>query len=151
MTRRSVFIGQQPNSAEDEGNPLPIRPGSTGQRLVQMMGITAEAFERNFIRMNVSAHHEPDGFSPEYYRVTVQNILPLLEHRRVILLGPAVASSFGLERKDYDWACWFDHPTHNIALSVIPHPSGLNRLYNEHDIWTMVCSFLDQVWQLKDT
>lgn len=147
---KMVFIGQQPNSYEDQGNPLPIRPNSTGRRLVQMMGVTDEAFEKNFVRMNVSPFHDPEGFSPEYWRDNAANILPLLEGRRVVLLGPAVADAFGFERSRYDYASWFDHPDgHHSLFAVIPHPSGVNRQYNNPEMFEMVRSFLDMCWTLR--
>jgi uracil-DNA glycosylase len=144
-----VFIGQQPGSYEDEGTVLPVRPGSTGQRLAQMMGITPEAFAENFIRMNVSAHYEPDGFEAAYHRIEMDNILPLLEGRRVVLLGPQVAEAFAIPRDQYSWAEWFDHPTAHILMAVIPHPSGLNRLYNNPEIHNMISTFLDGCWAMR--
>lgn len=143
-----VIVGQQPASYEDEGNPLPVRPNSTGQRLCQMAGILPTSFENAFIRMNVSPRYEPDGFMPEYYRTDVENWLPLLEGKRVILLGPAVASAFAIPRDQYDWAHWFDHPTEHVLLSVIPHPSGLNRLYNNPELTSMVGSFLREAFNM---
>lgn len=144
-----VFIGQQPNSYEDEGTPLPMRPGSTGKRIVQMMGITEESFLNSFNVLNVSPFHDCDGFSPEYWFRNAQNILPLLEGRRVVLLGSRVAEAFGFNRTDYDYASWFDHPRENILFSVIPHPSGRNHLYNNPEMHEMVRSFLDMCWTLR--
>ena len=146
-----MFIGQQPNSYEDQGDPLPIRPNSTGKRLVQMMGITDEAFKENFIRMNVSPFHDPESFNPEYWHYNATNILPLLDGRRVVLLGPAVATAFGFERSSYHYASWFDHPTEHILFGVIPHPSGMNRLYNDPQMHEMVKSFLDLCWRMAET
>lgn len=148
---KMVFIGQQPNSHDDEGNPIPIRPNSTGRRLVQMMGITDEAFEKHFIRLNVSPFHDPEGFDSSHWRLNADNMLPLLEGKRVVLLGPAVADAFGFERSSYDYASWFDHPEgwHSL-FSVIPHPSGLNRVYNNPEVNEMVRSFLDGCWSLRD-
>lgn len=146
---KMVFIGQQPNSYDDQGTALPFNPGTSGKMLVQMMGVTNEAFAQNFVRMNVSAHHEPEGFSPAYSQYCAKNFLPLLEGRRVVLLGPAVAEAFDIERKSYDWCSWFDHPTEHALFAVIPHPSGRNRLYNNPEIHEMVRSFLDGCWLLK--
>ncbi len=147
-----VFVGQQPNSYEDEGVALPIRPGSSGQRLVTMMGVTPDAFESAFIRINVSPYHDPEGFSPEYHHTSASNLLPLLEGRRVILLGPAVAKAFKLERSAYEWCKFFDHPSENVSclMAVIPHPSGLNRLYNDPEIQQRVSQLLDYAWRTRD-
>jgi uracil-DNA glycosylase len=145
MHLKPVFIGQMPGNDNDT-EALPIRPGSSGMRLVQMMGVTQEAFEQNFIRMNVDVNYDPDGFHVPYAKTCAQNFLPLLEHRRVILLGPPVAACFGYERQSFEWCRWFDHDTLNISFAVIPHPSGRNFLYNEPWMMSLVSEFLDQVW-----
>lgn len=149
MKLKPVFIGQMPASESDEGEALPQRSGTSGMRIVQMMGIVPEVFNERFVRMNVSPFYDPDGFSPEYNSLQAKNILPLLEHRRVILLGPAVASAFGFTRSSYYWCRWFDHETLNISFAVMPHPSGRNYLYNEPQIVDMVKRFLDEVWEMS--
>lgn len=150
---KTVFIGQQPSNYEDEGITLPVRAGSSGDRIIRMMGITEQAFREHFDCINVSAHHEPDGFSPAYYIPTVRNIRPLLSGRRIVLLGPAVAEAFEIERTSYRWCEWFDHPkweTFHGLFTVIPHPSGANRLYNDAQMYETVRNHLDVIWQMRD-
>lgn len=147
---KTVFVGQQPNSYADEGSALPIHAGSTGQKLVTMMGVTPAAFEQNFIRVNVSAIHDPEGFTPSYHRHSARNMLPLLEGRRVVLLGPAVASAFDWDRNDYTYCRFYDHPDFHILWAVIPHPSGLNRLYNDPEVKRQVEELLNYVWETRD-
>ena len=146
---KTVFIGTQPSSYEDQGNPLPIRPNSTAKRIIQMMGILDDGFADNFVRMTVSPFHDPEGFSPEYWAENARNMLPLLEGRRVVLLGTQVAQTFGYERTDYDFAAWFDHAELHILFAVIPHPGGVNRLYNNPEMHRMVSSFLSACWELR--
>lgn len=147
---RPVIVGQQPASEADEGVSLPIRPGTSGSRLLGMMNLSQEEFERDFIRINVSPAYDPDGFTPSYHRHHVTNLLPLLEGRKVCLLGPAVADAFGLRRSSYDYCHFFDHPGEwHILLVVIPHPSGLNRLYNDPSMIKRVREVLFYLWETR--
>lgn len=149
---RIVFVGQQPSRIEDEGTVLPIRPGSSGDRLVKMMGINEEAFRRHFDCINLNPYYDPDGFSPGYNITSARNLRPMLRGRRVVLLGPAVAEAFEIDRSKYSWCQFFDHPTwsHHGLFTVIPHPSGANRLYNNHEIYNMVTSTLNSLWEMRD-
>jgi hypothetical protein len=146
-----VFIGQQPNEYADENQPaLPVRPNSSGARLVKLMGITEEAFRYHFTLVNVSPHHDPEGFNPTYNIAAALNLLPLLEDRRVVLLGPAIANSFCINRDAYQFNKWFDYPGEmNALFSVIPHPSGMNRLYNDPVVVEEVREFLNYCWETR--
>jgi hypothetical protein len=118
-----------------------------------MMGITEQAFCENFDMMNVSAEYNPDGFTPSYYSREVHNIRSLLRGRKVVLLGPAVAEAFEINRTQYDFCQWFDHPKwedHHGLFCVIPHPSGANRLYSNPEMFEMVRRTLDFMWQQRD-
>lgn len=132
---KPVIIGQQPNSCEDEGTTLPIRPGSSGQFLTELAGGSLDGFDL----INVSPFHDPDGFSPLYHRCSAKNMAPLLKGRKVIFLGPAVANAFEIRRSEYNWCSWYEM---EFQWAVIPHPSGLNRLYNDPEIRERVLYFL---------
>lgn len=150
---RIVFVGQQPSRADDDGLVLPVRTGSSGDRIIRMMGVTEQAFRENFDFMNVSSRYDPDGFSPAYHIANTWNIRSLLRGRKVVLLGPAVAEAFEIDRMKYEWCQWFDHPKwedHHGLFCVIPHPSGANRLYNNPEIYEMVRTTLDLMWQQRD-
>lgn len=150
---RIIFVGQQPSRYEDEGLVLPVRPGSSGDRIIKMMGITEQAFRDNFDYINVSARYDPDGFSPMYHTREVWNMRSMFRGRKLVLLGPAVAEAFEIERSTYHWCNWFDHPkweSHHGLFCVIPHPSGANRLYNDPGMFEMVRNHLDFMWQQRD-
>lgn len=151
---RIIFVGQQPSCHEDEGLVLPVRPGSSGDRIIKMMGVTEQAFRENFDCINVSAEYNPDGFTPSYYLRDVHNMKSLFRGRKLVLLGPAVAQAFEIERHQFHWCEWFDHPKwedHHGLFTVIPHPSGANRLYNDPGMFEMVRNHLDFMWQQRDT
>lgn len=147
-----VFIGQQPSRLSDEGKTLPIRPGSSGDRLVRMMGITEDAFRKAFDCINLNPHYHPDGFESHDNIAAAKNMLPLLRGKRVVLLGPAVAQAFEIDRAAYAYCQFFDHPSwsHHGLFTVIPHPSGANRLYNNPETYNMVVSTLNMLWEMRD-
>lgn len=147
---KSVFVGQQPNSHADEGTALPVRPGTSGSRLMSMMGLDYTTFKNTFLRVNVSAIYDPDGFSPSYHQPHAQNLLPLLEGRHVVLLGPAVAEAFKWKRSEYEYCRFYDHPHAHLLWAVIPHPSGLNRLYNDPEVVRQVTELLQYLWRIRD-
>lgn len=150
---RTIFIGQQPATYEDEGTVLPVRPGSAGDRIIRMMGVTEQAFRENFDWMNLSSRHDPDGFDPDDHKLDALNIRSLLRGRKVVLLGPAVAQAFQIERRHYHWCDWFDHPVwedHHGLFSVIPHPYGSNRHYSDPQMHEMIRTHLDFMWQQRD-
>ena len=144
---KPVIIGQMPSCHEDEGIALPVRSGSSGHRLCQLMEVNETTLRRDFVLMNVSARYDPDGFSPEYHKTEVKNFLPLLSGRKVIMLGPAVAAAFGISRDEYSFGEWFDHAEEHMLICVIPHPSGLNRLYNDPEMQRIVSSLLKALWE----
>lgn len=150
---RALFVGPQPTSYEAEQSGEVAQQGSGIETLIKMMGITKESFFNSFDYINVSAHHEPDGLSPEYHRADIRNIRPLLSGRRIILLGPPVASAFEIERSKYEWCQFIDHPVwedfHGL-FCVIPNPSTRNPLYANPEFRGMVLRTMDMLLQLRD-
>lgn len=144
-----VFVGQQPATVEDEGKPLIVKPNSTGHKIVQWMGVTEQQFNDNFARVNLNPWHDPEEFSPGYCRAAAQNLYGLLYGRRVVLLGPAVAEAFGIMRHSYKYFHFQDHPDQHFLYAVMPHPSGLNRLYNDPAMVAQARQFLGYLWNLS--
>jgi uracil-DNA glycosylase len=145
---KSVFIGQMPNSVDDEGDPLTLKyPDSSGSRLAKWMNVTAEEFADRFVRVNLNPHSD-DEFSPAHWKASARNMAGLLEHRRVVLLGRAVAEAFDLNPRQYDYFRWFDHPSgyETSLFVVIPHPSGRNRLYNDQQNVNRAMDLLAGLW-----
>lgn len=150
---RALFVGQQPVSYEAEQTGDILHLGGGLDSIIKMMNIPSTHFLQNFDYINVSAHHEPDGLSPEYHRTDIRNIRPLLSGRRIILFGPQVASAFEIDRSKYEWCQFIDHPTwddfHGL-FCVIPHPSSRNPLYANPEFRGMVLRTLDMLWQIRD-
>lgn len=145
--KRAVFVGTQPPSYEAQESGEVVKGGAL-DNIIQLMGIPQENFFEKFDYINVSAHHEPDGLSPENYRVDIRNIRPLLRGRRIVLFGPQVASAFEIEPRQFEWCRSFDHPTwtdfHGLFY-VIPFPSPQNKLLTNPEFRGMVVRTLDML------
>lgn len=48
-----------------------------------------------------------------------------------LLLGARVAEAFGIDRGPGEWLQWYKSPQTRAHLVTVPHPSGLNRWWNE--------------------
>lgn len=146
---RPVLIGIAPSGLNESGQPLScMAKQSTGARLQRLLGLTRYQYLSMFDRVNVCPHPTPGSIQPRKYREYAENLMgSLLRDRRVILLGPNVASCFGIERKDYAFCeikFGSSSPTRGLAgwrvgqalpceWSVIPHPSGRNYWYNDEE------------------
>jgi len=75
---RIVFVGQQPNTPEDEGQPLIIKSGSSGERLARWMGVDSAEFTSKFARVNLNPWCDCDEFSSAYNRAAAKNLYELL-------------------------------------------------------------------------
>lgn len=146
---RPVLIGIAPSGLNESGQPLScMAKKSTGARLQRLLGLTRFEYLENFDRVNVCPTTTPGGIDPSLYRPHAENLMgSLLRNRRVIMLGPNVASCFGIRRNAYSFcetyrgssspmrglAGWRLGQSLPCAWSVIPHPSGRNYWYNDEE------------------
>ncbi len=127
---RVLIIGEAPS--KNEPDPKPIE-GRIGHRLAAYAGLTFEEFLARTERVNlldVRQDTAEKGFTFDHTKAVEQarKIIASLEpNRHVILLGKRVARAVGC-MKDYFEPC---HLENNITLYVVPHPSGINRWYND--------------------
>jgi len=61
-----------------------------------------------------------------------------------------VAEAFSIERRNYNYFHFYDHPEAHFIYAVIPHPSGMNRLYNDPQMQAQVKNFLQFLWTIRD-
>lgn len=76
---------------------------------------------------------EPPKWSTSVARARVEWWLETVEAKSdepFILLGRRVCAAFRLP-SGYEWLTWYRGPTHRHAMIPFPHPSGLNRWWNE--------------------
>jgi hypothetical protein len=73
---------------------------------------------------------EPERWSALAARKSVAAFPEHPRHLPVLLLGTRVCAAFGLDRPE--WLGWYATEAAPLALAV-PHPSGLNRWWNDLD------------------
>ena len=123
-----MIIGQAPGQ---KGNGEPLA-GKAGRRLAALCGLSLDAYLARFRRVNLlptfpGKAGKGDAFPLPAAREAARALLPALEGRRVVLLGGRVAAAFGLHRAPL--LVW--QPFHGAWVAVAPHPSGLNRFWND--------------------
>jgi uracil-DNA glycosylase len=136
MKRRNgngvLFVGQAPSRRSDE--PL---DGKTGAAIAKLLGIPHVEFLARFQRLNLnrklvgrSKTGRADPYDRNEGELRAAGIAAS-ETPRIVLLGRHVATSFGLTfdplmiRREKNLA-----ETINRYL-ILPHPSGLNRWWND--------------------
>lgn len=144
-----LFIGQAP-SKETEGKPPFV--GRAGALLASLMDTTQEKMleENDFI--NVLNFWPGKGIGGDKFPMdqateAAKKIVPQLRGRIVILLGSNVARAFGV--KSFKYAEYYeirnpDRPSEILVptIAVIPHPSGVNRYYNNPNNRFFIAGFL---------
>jgi len=97
-----------------------------------MSGLTKKAYLVRFERANLldawpGKGGKGDAFPRAEARAAAAKMEPLLRGRTVVFVGASVARAFGVKIPFYlQWASWNEG-----WAAVLPHPSGINRWYNE--------------------
>lgn len=126
---KPLLIGEAPSKNEVTERPL---EGRIGKRLAACCNLTLEDFLRYFDRVNllhVRQDSKEKGFEFDAKAAAAEACRLRKEWpsgRTVILLGRRVAEAFGVPQTPY-----FERRIHDHDFYVVPHPSGLNRWYND--------------------
>lgn len=126
-----IIVGEAPSFTGQDRTPL---SGPGGDRLAQAMGLRdhAELAER-FTLLNVldyfpgrekrgkGAAFPMEEARPEARRILAETDGPM------VLLGQRVAAAFGMPSAPY--LVWLTHQGRDVC--VVPHPSGINRWWND--------------------
>lgn len=129
---KPLVVGEAPSKNEVTERPL---EGRVGRRLADLCGLTLPEFLEQFERVNL-LHVRQDtrekGF--EFDDVEAWREAGILraqgafmQPRTVLLLGKRVARAFGCPT-EYFARWWIDR----AEAFVVPHPSGINRWWNDH-------------------
>lgn len=128
---RPVVLGMNnPHSDDPEDALSPTFRGSAGRRLYQMIRESDPTVsEADYLccldRRNLVSEGD---WSNAHARVFATDMVTSLQGRWVVMLGSLVPSALGLKH-DGKWYQW--HDGKGLTFCVVPHPSGLNRLYND--------------------
>lgn len=125
--KKTLILGiDNPHSSDPSDALRAERPGSTGRRLQELTGMSVEGYYEAFDRANaVDLRVRRDA---------------VLGGRTVVVLGKQAWRVLGLSE-----APFFTERRSDVLDStfvLIPHPSGLCRLYNEQAVRDRVASLL---------
>lgn len=133
---RPLIVGEAPNRLGRSDRPI---GGRCGDRLAALSGCSPAAFARAFDRTNVlyawpGAAGKGAAFPMTAARRRARAIRSrFVRGRMVILLGLRTAAAFGV-RVGYFEPVRFGQSD----VVVVPHPSGINRWYNDaHNVRRM--------------
>lgn len=128
---RPVVVGEAPGRGTDPARPL---RGDSGRRLARYAGLGGDVGElaRRAERVNL-VDRFPGGqgkgcrFPREDARRGARDLLALAPGRDLLLLGKRVAGALGWT--DAEYLRWL--PLKSCRLACVPHPSGVNRWWND--------------------
>jgi uracil-DNA glycosylase len=127
---KPLIIGEAPGKSWDPNRPL---EGRTGARLAACAGISFEEFLTTFDRVNLLDEQPQDAAGGMTFNMKqAARVARVMEQRFgigqvVLLLGKRVASAFRLTSVAYFETFALNH----ARVTVVPHPSGANRWWND--------------------
>ena len=124
-SRKIVLIGQAPSKTGDPSRPLAT------DKLAAMCGLTKKQYLGKFRRMNVfdawpGKNGKGDVFPLASARVRAMRLVNKLTRKKIIFVGIKTAEAFGFKHAPLKWRRF-----NGGAASILPHPSGINRWYND--------------------
>lgn len=142
---RKILVGQQPGKKNPPNKPLwGEHSGSTGYRLAMMSGLDIEAYHDIYHRVNINhlndvtfGVNEKTKYNGLRIRATFQ------PDDLIIALGKDVCECLCLPVPGHYFQ--FKKTDKGFMYAVIPHPSGLNRFYNDQENWLDACDFMRAV------
>lgn len=134
---KTLFIGQAPGRPRDEdpmphaGGPL---AGPSGNRLASLLGISWKQFQARFQLVNLiqewpGKSSKGDAFPRAQGTIAAQQFLRsgMMRNRKSVLLGQEVGRCFRIDAGYFEPVML---ATSEVVMSI-PHPSGVNRWWNE--------------------
>lgn len=150
---RPLLIGM--NNPQGSHPLWPDPPGCTGHRIWEMIHEITGCEKRQYLRV-----FERDNLVDERAwcavagRARREAFLTRMQGRTTVLLGVAVPSCLGLYRPP--WGSWAATPRRDLFADsdfleksrycIIPHPSGLNRFYNDPNDRTQIATLLASLY-----
>lgn len=147
---RPLVIGEAPSKNEITPRPL---EGRVGRRLALLAGLSHDDYLSTFERLNlleVRQDRAPKGFTfdMEAAKKAATRLLqgPIVPGRLVLLLGFRVAGAFGLKNERF-----VKQDLHGAEAYVLPHPSSVNRWWNDADNVKVASTFMHNVVSGRST
>lgn len=124
-----LLIGQAPGRGGDPSRPL--LGGRVGSKLISMLGISEREYVRRFDRINAlnfwpGKNGKGDRFPMREARKIALRKLNVISGRRILFVGIAAANAFGFDHALLRWRRF-----NGGRAAILPHPSGVNRWWND--------------------
>lgn len=130
MSAKPLIVGEAPNKKGRPGDTSIA--GRCGKKLAELCGCTLDEYLDVFERRNVlSTYPGASGKGSAFSSPAIKRRATILRRafrpgRTVILLGYRSARAFGVKAKYFEPV-----KVGSAAAIVVPHPSGINRWYND--------------------
>lgn len=127
---RPWLIGElNPYGADPEYALYPLPEYASGGRLARILRMSRGQYLRAFERRNLCT----GKWSAPDARKTATAVLTCAQGAPLVLLGAKVSKAFGFD-EFLPWMWHAPSPCDGVGpVVVLPHPSGLNRLWNQPD------------------
>jgi uracil-DNA glycosylase len=144
-----VIVGQAPGRGS--GGPC---EGRFGRKLAELFGCTYDEYIAGTERANVLKRWpgkcgKGDAFPMKKARLAARRMVRSLAGKRVLLLGKRTAEAFGLEDGYLSWSKKFVKNGAFPDVAVVPHPSGINRWFNDGVNRAACRGFMQQAWRAR--
>ena len=121
-------MGQAPSRSSDASRPLEAR--LVKRRLLSLLGVGARGWSRilkvNLVGSWPGKSGKGDAFPMGEARASAELLRPRLAGKTVLVLGLGTARALGLRARYLEW-----QDGGGFWAVVVPHPSGVNRWWNE--------------------
>lgn len=135
MKTETVFVGQAPSRDSEPGQPF---SGRSGEKLAGLLSVTKAEFLAKVRRINLIERYPGKNGKGDAFPVAEARMKALLLQERYmmrpvrfVLVGKNVARAFGIRRPQYFVHGWFYGPFQGMSWTVVPHPSGVSRWWND--------------------
>lgn len=134
----AYIYGQAPGKKPKEDPRVPFIGGRNGRFLAELAGVDEKVLADLFVFRNVLDYYpgpngdgKGDAFPMDEARARARELMDdWCWGDTVLFAGHGVAQAFGTPRR-YPYFKWHE-PVHGVQCVVVPHPSGLNRFWNNH-------------------
>ena len=120
--------------------------GRTALRLARMMGLeSTEEMESLIVGRNLLPTSSPWRGTKEL-RAAAEELLPRISGSPILFLGIRTTLAFALmPRPFFTWRIARSVSGSSLLYASIPHPSVVNRTWNDHATYAAACRFLESV------
>lgn len=142
-----LIIGQGPSKSGEGRPPLEGQFGS-GKKLAELSGVTIEKMHELADCVNLlDSWHGSNGKGDHFPMKLAREKAPAVQklwqnYERVVLLGSNVAEAFRFESEPLTWQKMED-----CSVAIMPHPSGVNRWWNDEQNKADAAAFLRSVFE----